>query len=590
MDPAAVAQNDAVSPMSARWRTAMELLTVRQRANFALITVARTAVGLCDLLLAGAMYLLFLLLQGRAPTHLFWWMPKSILAGAAYALFLIVLRSLLDVGSESVFVRQIQRLHISLMLGLTQGYGEMQWTRFIQLNRSELANHALHTTREAAEFYHRCFEFVAGILIVTAMTAAIIYQSPLAALGFACTLAGFYGLHRWFIRKRIRQAAIAREKSLHKLQRILAGVFSSGKEIRTYRNQDFFQRCIRPHAEGFASGNRRAALFSQLARIVADQGVVLVFLALIIGVQLRQGDTRQFLGLLAFYFVLSRRMLPLVSQLSLIAGHMESSFENVRIVRAELAKCRECHAAPPSVQLPASGFALQLENVNFSFDEETAILHNVNLSMRKGEIAVLRGVSGIGKTSLLNLIAGVTEPLSGAIRVDRSQIAYVPQEIALLDDTIRNNLLFGLLSRSDEELMRALAAARLSEFVAALPLGLDSSVGDNGTLFSGGERQRLGLARAILRGSQFLLLDEATSALDEENEAQILDNLTAAGAAIILVTHRRNVNLFADRVLSLRDGFLVEEAHRCRITPTAFTPTLMEHTLNLVERSLKVGE
>jgi ABC-type multidrug transport system fused ATPase/permease subunit len=137
----------------------------------------------------------------------------------------------------------------------------------------------------------------------------------------------------------------------------------------------------------------------------------------------------------------------------------------------------------------------------------------------------------------------------------------VPQEIILLDDSIRNNLLFGLEKRSDAELMDALATARLSEFVSGLPLGLETGVGDNGVLFSGGQRQRLALARAILRGVKLLLLDEATSALDDENEGQVLANLGAAGIAVVLATHRVHKHFSAERVFRLQQGQLIEEAN-----------------------------
>jgi ABC-type bacteriocin/lantibiotic exporter with double-glycine peptidase domain len=152
------------------------------------------------------------------------------------------------------------------------------------------------------------------------------------------------------------------------------------------------------------------------------------------------------------------------------------------------------------------------------------------------------------------------QPTAGTVRVDPASVAYVPQEVALLDDSIRNNLLFGLASKNDTELMHALAVANLREFVAAQQLGLDTGVGDNGVLFSGGQRQRLGLARAILRGASLLLLDEATSALDEENESQVLANLSASGIAIVLVTHRAPRRDFAQRVFRLEHGCLIEES------------------------------
>jgi ABC-type bacteriocin/lantibiotic exporter with double-glycine peptidase domain len=225
----------------------------------------------------------------------------------------------------------------------------------------------------------------------------------------------------------------------------------------------------------------------------------------------------------------------------------------------ELSECRKFRMPVSPARLPHADYVLELNQVSFWFHEDAPILRNVNLSLREGETAVLHGASGIGKSSLLNLIAGVSQPFSGVVLVDRAAIAYVPQEIALLDDTIRSNLLFDLPARRDEELMKALAAARLADFVAALPHGLETRVGDHGALFSGGQRQRLGLARAILRGSRLLLLDEATSALDEENEQQALKNLSAYGTAILLVTHRLHAHSFAQRVYRLHNGFLVEE-------------------------------
>jgi ABC-type bacteriocin/lantibiotic exporter with double-glycine peptidase domain len=337
-------------------------------------------------------------------------------------------------------------------------------------------------------------------------------------------------------------------------------MFTSGKEIRTYGNHDFFHDRIGEQAGFLGVSNRRVALLPQIARILADQGVVLFFLCIVVAVQVRHGDVRQLLSLLVFYFVLSRRLLPLISQISLMAGQMESSYENVRIVDSELQECFLHRAPIAAMLLPAAGFVLELDQVSFSFDDSIPILQNVKLRLREGESIVLRGVSGSGKSSLLNLIAGVSLPTTGVVHVDRSSVAYVPQEIALLDDSIRNNLLFGLAEKSDAEMINALAAAKLNEFVSAQPLGLETGVGDNGILFSGGQRQRLGLARAILRGATLLLLDEATSALDEENEGEILKNLETAGIAIVLATHRVHKLLCDQRVFWLQEGHLIEES------------------------------
>lgn len=552
-----------------KFRTAIGLLDHRQRAIFAILTLERIAVGCCDLLMAAAMYLLFLLLQGRSPAHSFWWLPDTTLSAALLTAALVALRALTDLLSARSLFRNINNLYTSLLLRLTKGYNQMRWTRYVERNRSELLSHSLYTARDAADFYQSCVEIVAAAAIVAIMTAALIYQSPFAAALLGGALALFYGVHRLFLRSHLQTAASNRELSLRALQRTLTDMFSSGKEIRAYANQPFFQSRIAGHAKRLASSSMRLVLLPQVARIIADQGAVLLFLFILIAVELRQGDARRLLSLLVFYFVISRRLLPLISQISFNAGQMESSFENVKILDGELAECAHWHMAADPVQLPVPGFALELNRVSFSFQEGTPLLRNVDFSLRESEIAVLHGTSGIGKSSLLNLIAGVTRPSAGVVRIDRASIAYVPQEVPLLDDSIRNNLLFGQPSKSDAELMAALATAMLDAFVAAQPLGLDARIGDNGAAVSGGQRQRLGLARAILRGGKLLLLDEATSALDEENERRVLENLSASGFAILLVTHRINAQVFAHRVIRLQAGCLVEDQPR----PSATAPS-----------------
>jgi ABC-type multidrug transport system fused ATPase/permease subunit len=551
------------------FRSALRLLGSRQRLSLLWLTAERVAVGLCDLLLAGAMYFLFLLLQGASPANHSWWTPKTTLSAALVAASLVMLRALMELSSTRSVIRHMQNLYTDMLLRLTHGYNEMQWIHFTQRNRSELLNHCMFTAREATTFYQCAVELTASATVVMAMTVALVYRSPAAACALGITVATFYGVHRFLLRKRLQQSASDREQGLRILQRSLADMFSSGREIRSYGIEAFFHSRISGQARTAAASYQRLAIIPQIGRILADQGVVLLFLCVVIAVQLRHGDARQLLSLLVFYFVLSRRLLPLVSQISFMAGQMEGSYKNVQTVADELDECTLYRTTTPTVQVADQESALDLDQVSFSFNDGPPILRSVTFRLRHGEVIVLHGVSGSGKSSLMNLIAGVLQPASGVIRVDRASVAYVPQDVALLDDSIRNNLLFGLAAKSDAELMNALAIANLAEFVGEQPRGLDTGVGDNGVLFSGGQRQRLGLARAILRGAGLLLLDEATSALDEENESQVLANLSASGVAVLLVTHRALKQGFADRAFRLEEGRLIEEAIELTSAPSA---------------------
>ncbi|HEX5433612.1 MAG TPA: ABC transporter ATP-binding protein [Candidatus Angelobacter sp.] len=557
-----------------KFATAIGLLDNRQRASLIVLTLERIAVGCCDLLMAAAMYLLFMLLQGRSTAHTLPWLPHTTLSAALLTAALVALRALTDLLSARSLFRHIQELSTSFLLRLTQGYNQLQWARFVERNRGELLSRSLYTAREAADFYQSCIEIAAAVAIVAIMAAALIYQSVFAACLLGGALALFYSVHRLLIRSHLQRAASNREQSLRALQRNLADMFSSGKEIRAYGSQSFFHGRLSLHAKRLAASSWRLLLLPQAGRIIADQGAVLLFLFILIVVELRQGDASRLLSLLVFYFVISRRLLPLISQISFNSGQMESSFENVRILDFELKECARWRVSTPPAQPPEPGLALKLNSVSFSFPEGGLLLENVNFSLREGEIAVLHGASGIGKSSLLNLIAGILQPSSGVVCIDRAAIAYVPQEVPLLDDSIRNNLLFGLHGKNDSELMASLAAAMLDDFVTALPLGLDARVGDNGAAVSGGQRQRLGLARAGLRGGKLLLLDEATSALDEDNERKVLENLSASGVAILLATHRPNAQAFADRVIRLQAASLVEEQPRPSLTDSPGTSSV----------------
>lgn len=548
------------SPGTGRLRLAVRLIGSRQSIAFLMLIAERIAVGLCDLLLAAAMYLLFVRLQGAAPLHPIPWAPRTVLSAAWLASLLVLVRAVLEYAFLWAISRRIQFLCAEFLSRLIHGYMHMSWARFVQRNRGELMNHAIHTAREAAEFYLLGVEMGASGVVILMMTAALVWQSAVAACALAAAVAAFYLVHRFLLREKIRLAASGRDHAQRALHRSLADALSAGKEIRAYGNHGFFHERLGHHADRVARHGLRAALLPQLERILADQGVVLLFLSVVIVTQLLRGDTRQLLSLLVFYFVLSRRLIPLISQVSLMAGQMEGSFQILKVLDREFEECERFREAPFPGRNPSPEFVLELERVSFAFHAETPILWDLDLRLRAGEIVVIHGVSGSGKSSLLNVIAGILRPTAGVVRVDRDRVTYVPQEVSLLDDSIRNNLLFGLAGKDDKALMEALTTACLSDLVEAQPFGLDTGVGDNGVLFSGGQRQRIGLARALLRDANLLLLDEATSALDPDTEGRILKNLAESGLAVILVTHRSYSGSVAARVYRLEAGRLLEEA------------------------------
>jgi ATP-binding cassette subfamily B protein len=220
---------------------------------------------------------------------------------------------------------------------------------------------------------------------------------------------------------------------------------------------------------------------------------------------------------------------------------------------------------------------IEYKNVNFSYEENNPILENINLSIKSGETIAFVGPSGAGKTTICNLLPRFYEINSGEITVDghnihdvtlkslREQIGVVQQDVFLFPGTIRENILYGNLQGTEEDIRMAVKRAHLTDVVENMPKGLDTVIGERGVKLSGGQKQRLSIARMFLKNPPILILDEATSALDTETEQAIqaaLDEL-AEGRTTLIIAHRLATIQNADRIIVVsREGIEESGSHQ----------------------------
>ncbi len=353
--------------------------------------------------------------------------------------------------------------------------------------------------------------------------------------------------------------------------------------IQIFNLQRYMRRRMSPEVHEFRrveiKGDFLRAVFEEASdiadllhfRLVLFIGSILVLAAYDPAVAAIIGTTT--VGTVVGFNNLMGRFVSPVHRLGLV-------YSGVAVAAAALRRIEEVlHQEPEDLGTPLAGSAeppavsesVSYDRVNFAYGLKPT-LQDISVTIPAGTSAAFVGPTGAGKTTLVNMLPRFYDPASGAVKIDgrdirefalpalRSTIALVSQETALFNTTVRDNISMGKLGASDEEVVAAGKAACLHDFIMSLPAGYDTIVGERGSRFSGGQRQRLAIARALLRNAPILILDEATSALDAETEHEILEELAAvtAGKTVISITHRLALAMRSDIIYVLDQGRIVE--------------------------------
>ena len=409
------------------------------------------------------------------------------------------------------------------------------------------------------------------ICVVIGLTTLLMFVEPLATLSliiFFC-VCGF--TYTKTIGPILTKYGAERAKLRAKLIQNSAEVFGGFKEIKLLGRETYFRDSFRHNTEKASRvsviANTLQSLPILLVELWGMLGLVLVILVMIFN----QHISYEIVSILGLFVGASFRFLPSLNRILVAINGLRHVSTSIDTVHREILNQDGSEIDKrSSLQLQDS---LEFKNVSFSYAQNPQkVLDNLTFTIHFGEMLGIFGPSGSGKSTFVDVLLGLLTPTAGEVIADgtvvdlfkstwRSQAGYVPQEIYILDDTIRNNIAFGIKKDlvSDERIMVVSKLAQIDNFIYSLDQGLDTNISERGSRLSGGQKQRIGIARALYSQPSLLVLDEPTSALDVDSEMSFTQSLQSirGNTTVIIISHKESTLRYCDRILSILDGKMV---------------------------------
>lgn len=457
-------------------------------------------------------------------------------------------------------------LHEPYTFHLNKNVAELQ--RSMQEDTSLFSQAMIHTLQLFAEIMVCCIIGVYLYLVSKSITVVVVGL-------LICCVGLFTALTKRFSKRLGKESQFYKAKLYQWVNQSLGGV----KEVKVLNREKYFVTNYEKYYKTYIKGVRLNKLLSITPRYIVE-AVCMTGLLLAIIVKMYFGqkdDLAEFIPQLAVFAVAAFRLMPSVGKINDHINNILYAAPSVELIYDDLKGIEDFQSQAVDEEKEWDfQNKIEAKSITYSYPgTDKKILDNTGCVIPKGKTVAFVGGSGAGKTTMVDIILGLLTPQLGKVMADdmnvfknlstwHHQIGYIPQAIYLSDDTIRNNVAFGIMEDEidDNAVMEALRKAQLLEFTEALPEGLDTMVGDRGVRLSGGQRQRIGIARALYHDPEILVLDEATSALDNETETAVMESIESLQGmkTIIVIAHRLTTIRNADIIYEVCDGKAVERS------------------------------
>ena len=442
---------------------------------------------------------------------------------------------------------------------------------FTNKNSSELLRNVRIATDYNGTLFN-LFTFLSEIVMICVLIITLFLVDPSITIISLIFFLSLSILLHYILKKKIHQYGIIKEKLEISINKSTLQTFQSIKEIKIYNSSNFFIKLFDKIISEHSKIEKSINIFQQTPKLIFEVCLILIITVLFFYMNNFNYPKEQYLFILTALSVISLRLIPSLTRIVANLQRLKFFQPSIEILNNQFKDISQQYSHQKNNQLE-NFQCLKIKNVNFRYEDkkDKVFPHNLDLTINKGEIVGLFGKSGSGKSTLIHLITGLLKPLEGEITINNfniknlsqnwlNKISYVPQSVYLFDDNIMRNIFFDDVDFNQKNFERCLKISNLEDLIKSFPEKEQTQVGENSIKISGGQKQMVGIARAIYRNSEILILDEATSSIDPFNTKQILDNIKKFqfenNITIIIISHDIKVMDICDKIFSIKENKL----------------------------------
>jgi ATP-binding cassette, subfamily B, bacterial PglK len=484
-------------------------------------------------------------------------------------LFLIYLVWFKNIFSYSVLADVSKRIFENYLL--------KDWVFYLNNNSAKSIRNC---STECSVFVNYIFlpviGLIAEVMVLFGILVLLIVIEPIGTLvNFTIFFLFGYIYNNYFKNKILLLGKLRQKLEYDKLKYLQQG-FGALRDIKIINSEKFFLDQYNSANIESCNSLAKHLTIKQLPRLILEFIALVCIVTIVISMIIKNSDLSSIIPTLAMFGAASMRLLPSTNRILEAVQNISYGKSSIDIVYQELTTYTN-KSVDPEEQREDLKFkrSISLKKISFHYkSNKNKILHNININIPKGKFIGIIGESGAGKSTLIDILLGLLKPDTGLVQVDnvniskninswQKKIGYVPQDIYLIDDTLKQNIAFGVNKDKidNKQVMKVIRMSKLEEFVNSLEGGLDTVFGERGIRLSGGQLQRIAIARALYREPEILILDEATSALDVQTENFVMDSVKNLRGlkTILFITHRMTTIKNCDYLYKLNNGVIEQE-------------------------------